>query len=109
MSEEGRIRHSTFHLNLTEDELKLLGDKAKYCGLDKSNFLRKLIHDGAIIKVDYEKLDRLYFQLKNISHNVNEVAKFVNQTKMFSRVEFEKLCDEYESIIALMEKEYLGI
>lgn len=76
---EKRIRE--IHIYLTDDEYSALKQNVEKSGLlSMSAYLRKMIFDGYIINVDLSDLSSVEKLLRNISNNLNQIARRVNLT-----------------------------
>ncbi len=74
---EKRIRE--IHIYLTDDEYSALKQNVEKSGLlSMSAYLRKMIFDGYIINIDLSNLSSLEKLLRNMSSNLNQIARRVN-------------------------------
>lgn len=76
-----RIREKEIRIKVTEDELQYAKDKANYCNMTMSEYVRKIIKDGVIIKLETCDIKGLTNELNKIGTNINQIAKHVNETK----------------------------
>ncbi len=98
MAEIDRLRKKIIHVHLSDDEYDLLSDKAKYCGINKSEFVRGVITNGAIINYSTCDMQAAIKELNRIGNNINQIAKKVNETNHFYRKDFEDLKGQYEEL-----------
>ena len=98
MSEEGRLRNKNIRLWLTKAEHKFISDKAKYCQLSVSTYLRKVAVDGPIIKRDYEGLS----EVSKIGVNINQIARRVNTRGSVIERDIEELRVQYEKLFEVV-------
>ncbi len=65
---------------LTEQELELIEDKMKQCGIkNKSAFLRKMAIDGYLIQLDLSDVKEMIRLLRINSNNLNQYARKANE------------------------------
>lgn len=65
---------------LTEQELKLIEEKMKKCGIrNKSAFLRKMAIDGYLIQLDLGDVKEMIRLLRINSNNLNQYARKANE------------------------------
>ncbi len=98
MGEESRIRRRIFKVHLSEYEYEILTQKSEYCNVNRSEFIRKLIMDGSIIKYETCDLKKMIFEINHIGTNINQIAKKVNETECFDKKDFELLQDLYNEL-----------
>ncbi len=61
-------------------------------------YLRKMAVNGYIIPVDISSLTELLFLIRKSSDNINQIARFVNETGNFYEQEVEDLQKEIQKI-----------
>ncbi len=67
------------HIYLTDNEYTTLKHNVEKSGLSSmSVYLRKMIFDGYIIKVDFSNLSNIEKLLRSTGNNVNQIARRVN-------------------------------
>lgn len=98
MGEENRIRRKIFKVHLSEYEFDILTEKAEYCNLTKSDYIRKQIIDGAIIKYETCDIKNMINEINHIGVNINQIAKKVNETDYFGKKDFELLQELYNEL-----------
>ena len=65
---------------LTEDELRLLEERMKKCGVqNKSAYLRKMALNGYIIQMDLTDVKEMIRLLRINANNLNQYAKKANE------------------------------
>lgn len=105
-----RPRDKEIRVKVSDQELQYAKDKAKYCGLSMSEYIRKQIIDGVVIK--YEKFDikALGNELSNISLNINQIARHVNQKgDKYDREDINKLISEVNEMQKIIYKNIWGV
>ena len=95
-----------FTVRLTEDDHIKLIYQAKKLNISQAEFLRKLIRKNLLydIKEYNELLDDLRKAIRNLSNNINQIAKKINSTAMINELnEAEKLHEEIVKIWQLLK------
>ena len=90
-----------FTVRLTEDDHIKLIYQAKKLNISQAEFLRELIRKNLLydIKEYNELLDDLRKATRNLSNNINQIAKKINSTAMINELnEAEKLHEEIVKI-----------
>lgn len=98
MGEENRIRKKIFKVHLSEIEYDILTEKAEYCGITKSDYIRKQIIDGAVIKYETCDIKNMINEINHIGVNINQIAKKVNETDCINKKDFELLQELYDEL-----------
>lgn len=65
-------------LRLTQAERELLEANAKLCGLNKSDYLRKLLRNEPVQARPSPEICKLRTEINRIGVNVNQIARKVN-------------------------------
>ena len=95
-----------FTVRLTEDDHIKLIYQAKKLNISQAEFLRELIRKNLLydIKEYNELLDDLRKATRNLSNNINQIAKKVNSTAMINELEeAKKLQEEIVKIWQLLK------
>ena len=95
-----------FTVRLTEDDHIKLVYQAKKLNISQAEFLRELIRKNLLydIKEYNELLDDLRKAIRNLSNNINQIAKKINSTAMINELnEAEKLHEEIVKIWQLLK------
>ena len=79
----GRKRPIEYKFRLSQDEAKKLQTKLTEAGIDRNNYLVKLIMDSKIYPRDQMKMLNLQYAIMNrllrgIATNINQIAKVAN-------------------------------
>lgn len=104
VTEEGRLRKKNIRLWVTDIEHQVIKDKAKYCGLTTSAYLRKVSVDGIIIKRDYEGLN----DINKIGVNINQIAKNANKRGTVIERDVDELRVQYEKLFEIVYGQILN-
>ena len=96
MGEQHRLKTKQFKFWLDEKVFRILEQKAAAANLSKTNFLAKLIVDGAVIKIDTVNIPKLSNEINKIGVNINQIAYKVNSHNgAVRRDEFAMLQDDF--------------
>lgn len=104
MSEEGRLREKKVQFWVTEKELRVIDDRAKYCQLSRSVYLRKVSVDGFIIKRELGALD----DINKIGLDIYQIARKVNQRGSVIEKDVDELRVQYEKMFAVVYGQILN-
>ena len=84
---------------LSDEENKLLSKRLAENGIcNKSAYVRKMILDGAVVKVNIPEITNLISQLKYIGNNVNQLAARANSGAPVSESALSSVKAELEKI-----------
>jgi small nuclear ribonucleoprotein (snRNP)-like protein len=61
-------------------------------------YLLKMALNGYIVQVDLSDVREFVFLLKNISNNINQVAKRANETRNIYESDVQELCRNFDKI-----------
>ena len=91
-------RKHYIQIRLSDEEKELLEKKFKSSRANsKSQFVRRMIIDGVVIRLEEEKLTKIYRAVASAASNTNQIAVRVNSTGNFYNedlVEIKKGVDE---------------
>lgn len=110
MADKDRIRKKQINIRLSDIEYENINLKAEYCGLTMSDYIRKQITDGLIIK--YERLDikTLANELNKIGININQIAKHINEKGgAYDRQDMDSLIKEFQEMQAIIYANVWGL
>ncbi len=72
-------RDQEIHVRMTKDEIARIRQRMVEAGVrNQSAFVRKMILDGYIVKLDMDDIDKMIVLLRSSSNNLNQIAKKVN-------------------------------
>lgn len=90
---------------LTEQELKLIEEKMKKCGIrNKSAFLRKMAIDGYLIQLDLSDVKEMIRLLRINSNNLNQYARKANECGSVYEKDIRELQNQQKLMWAEMRK-----
>ena len=72
-----RNRNIKINIFLNEEENKILNEKVKKSGLNKSEFFRKIILDYRLKEKPDEKFYEILSQLRGMATNLNQIQNFI--------------------------------
>ncbi len=99
MAEKDRIRKKQLNVRLTEIEYENANAKAEYCGLTMSEYIRKQIMDGVVIKYERFDIKALANELNKIGVNINQIARWVNEKGgEYDRQDMDNLIKEFQNM-----------
>ena len=82
-----------------EKEQALIKKKMAQAGIENmSAYIRKMVIDGYIVKLDMPELRELTLKMKNISNSENQIAKRVNATGNIYEADIEEIKKNQEEI-----------
>jgi hypothetical protein len=77
---EKRTRKNSFVLRLDDNEMRILQERMQAVGVkNREMFARKMLLDGYIINVDLKPIAELVRLTRNISNNINQIARRANE------------------------------
>ena len=82
-----------------EKEQALIKKKMAQAGIENmSAYIRKMVIDGYVVKLDMPELRELTLKMKNISNSENQIAKRVNATGNIYEADIEEIKKNQEEI-----------
>ena len=74
-------KNITIKVRLSLDELKMIQEKMEQFGTDNmSAFIRKMVIDGYVVKLEMPELKEMLSLLRYSSNNLNQLTKRVHET-----------------------------
>ena len=93
---------------MNEEENKILNEKVKKSGLNKSEFFRKIILGYQLKEKPDEKFYETLLQLRGIATNLNQMARTYNQYKGLMREDrITPVLNQVQNFILSLEEVYL--
>lgn len=75
------------HFAVTEEEARIIDEKMKQLEIrNMSAFLRAMVLNGYVLKLDLPQLREMIRLLGNLTNNVNQIARRVNRTWQHLRI-----------------------
>jgi len=82
-----------------EKEQALIKKKMEQAGIENmSAYIRKMVIDGYVVKLDMPELRELTIRMKSISNSENQIAKRVNSTGNIYEADIEEIKKNQEEI-----------
>lgn len=82
-----------------EKEQALIKKKMEHAGIENmSVYIRKMVIDGYVVKLDMPELRELTLRMKSISNSENQIAKRVNSTGNIYETDIEEIKKNQEEI-----------
>ena len=105
-----RAREKEVRVKLTEAELQYTKDKAKSCNLTMSEYIRRIIFAGVVIKLDTFDIKEMSVELNRIGTNINQIAKHVNEKGGdYERKDMSDLIKEFDKMKSALYAKALGM
>lgn len=77
-----RTRTKKLEIYVSDEEFQIITEKmAQLEIVNLSSYARKMLIDGFVVKKDFSELKILSKELANLSRNINQITKRVNETK----------------------------
>ena len=100
-----RIRNNPVQVYFSDEELQSLKQRMKEIGVEnQSNFIRKMVLDGYIVRVDDSLIREMVSLLRKCSVNLNQYAKMANATGSFYAEDIETIRREHTFIWGMTRK-----
>ena len=102
-----RTRKNAFVVRLNDDEQKQMEHKMEALGItNREAYVRKMILDGYIIKIDTKPTSELIRLIKNATNNINQVAKRANETGSVYENDVLDLAAVIDKLVPLVVEAY---
>jgi len=69
-----------------------------------SAYIRKMVIDGYVVKLDMPELRELILRMKSISNSENQIAKLINSTGNIYETDIEEIRKNQEEIYEVVRK-----
>ena len=87
------------NFRVSEKENALIAEKMEAAGIrNKESYLRKMVLDGYVLRIDFSDVRELSRLLRNATTNLNQVAKRANETRSIYASDIKDLQDNYEKL-----------
>lgn len=114
MAVNERFRNKRITLRLTEEEKKLLFDKAELCNMNANCFLRNAIFKTSITvnKIPVEEIrnaqnamDENAYAINRIGNNINQIVKIIHENNdTYSKSQIQEIMNDLENVLRKYEK-----
>ena len=86
-----------FYLN--ESEQALMTEKMAEANIqNREAYIRKMVLDGFVLRVDFADVKRMAWLLSNATNNLNQIAKRANETRSVYAADVRALRADYERL-----------
>ena len=86
-------------IRLSEAERDLVAEKMATAGIgNREAYMRKMILDGYIVRLDFSDVREMVQLLRNATNNLNQVARRSNETRSIYAADIADLQDNYEKL-----------
>ena len=88
-------------VRFSPDEMRMIQEKMRQFGTTNfSAFVRKMVIDGYVVKLDLPELRELVSLLRYSSNNLNQLTKRVHETGRFYDADLEDILQKQDAIWA---------
>jgi len=102
-----RTRKNSFVIRLDDNELKQLTDAIAIAGADsRESYVRQMLLNGKIIKLDISKIKEIIALMKNATNNINQIARKTNQINSIYKDDMDGLVQEVNSLSSSIQMAY---
>ena len=102
-----RNRNIKINIFLNEEEKRILYDKAKKSGLNKSEFFRKIILDYKLKEQPDERFYEILSQLRGMATNLNQIARACNRYGYVNNDKYVPLAHKIENLVLSLQDVYI--
>ena len=77
----------------------MIAEKMAAAGIsNKEAYLRKMVLDGYVVRLDFSDVRKMVSLLSNAANNLNQIAKRVNETHNIYESDIKDLQNNYEKL-----------
>ncbi len=91
-------------IRLSEEDLKVIEEKAKTAGLSVSEYIRKSALQGYVVVKNVEQYNNLYYEINKIGTNINQAVKLANVVQSVDKNDVIKLEKYLKEVLQLFKK-----
>lgn len=96
---ESSKRPITIKIRLSEAERDLIAGKMAAANIrNREAYLRKMVLDGYVVRVDFSDVRELSRLLRTATNNLNQIARRSNETRSIYESDIKDLQDNYEKL-----------
>ena len=96
---EKQKRDICIKVRLSESERGLIAEKMAAAGIrNREAYIRKMILDGYIVRLDLSDVRKMVQLLSNATSNLNQIAKRANETRSIFGSDIKDLQANYEKL-----------
>lgn len=93
------------HFAVTEEEARIIDEKMKQLEIrNMSAFLRAMVLNGYVLKLDLPQLREMIRLLANLTNNVNQIARRVNEHGSIYESEIDEIQEKVNQLLCMMNQ-----
>ena len=93
------------HFAVTEEEARIIDEKMKQLEIrNMSAFLRAMVLNGYGLKLDLPQLREMIRLLGNLTNNVNQIARRVNEHGSIYESEIDEIQEKVNQLLCMMNQ-----
>lgn len=105
MKKENARRSKMLHFAVTEEEARIIAAKMKQLEIHNiSAFLRAMVLNGYVLKLDLPQLREMIRLLGNLTNNVNQIARRVNEHGSIYESEIDEIQEKVNRLLGMMNQ-----
>lgn len=105
MKKEKARRSKMLHFAVTEEEARIIDEKRKQLAIRNiSAFLRAMVLNGYVLKLDLPQLREMIRLLGNLTNNVNQIARRVNEHGSIYESEIDEIQEKVNQLLCMMNQ-----
>ena len=105
MKKENARRSKMLHFAVTEEEARIIDAKMKQLEIHNiSAFLRAMVLNGYVLKLDLPQLREMIRLLGNLTNNVNQIARRVNEHGSIYESEIDEIQEKVNRLLGMMNQ-----
>ena len=105
MKKEKARRSEMLHFAVTEEEARIIDEKMKQLEIrNMSAFLRAMVLNGYVLKLDLPQLREMIRLLANLTNNVNQIARRVNEHGSIYESEIDEIQEKVNQLLCMMNQ-----
>ncbi len=105
MKKEKALRTKMLHFAVTEEEARSSDEKMKQLEIrNMSAFLREMVLNGYVLKLDLPQLREMIRLLANLTNNVNQIARRVNEHGSIYESEIDEIQENVNLLLGMMNQ-----
>ena len=94
-----RNRNVQLNFRVSEDEKEWIEQKMEIAGvINREAYLRKMVIDGCILKLDLPELKEIISLMRRMSNNINQIAKKMNGTGRVYEADMQEIIQNQERL-----------
>ena len=100
-----RNRNIPIQFYVSEKELEMITRRMEQTGIkNRRAYLLKMAATGEVIHLELSGVWEMVRLLSNVTNNINQIAKRVNETGNFYAADLEDLCEKHDGVRLQMKE-----